>query len=1086
MAFIGTSTSTCQTAAAITGGTAGGSIVYNSDGTLSVFVRNQYTNTLTPTVLTKPCCEALGLNGVYFDVDNQDCRWSSDSTQSCSLDTVFKLVINPKGNDGSIFYVDGDENCYLTIDFDYLFKFDCKTLSKLGIPQSTIPSSPIPFTFFSPSLPTVFSPSIPPSFGGGGSSAGGVSGNIGGVGFTNSTNGIGFGSLPSIGSSSSLTALISSPTINSTPISPIIAQQQGVNCQQLENRLATLNAQLSTTFYSIICSSTPFSPTNSTPSFNLGFLNTGFGTLNNNVSVSENNPSPTTSNISIGQNYCLSEPNGLNEWAKVLGPVRYQKFLAGDPTSYTCVDVRTISDLNQTIINANLTSPVKSQLYLTPCNTPFGAKTQLLKDIEFVTQEISNCNSTLILLDDIPTTPNIPIFSAQIPTATTTTTTATFGTTTTPTPTPTIPNISIGISNPPFNNPVSSGICTSAIQALENLDVSFTLDVVESSPSGETLVTVYEGPLFPKIGDGNLYNYITTNSGQTGFYICGDPIIGDPTNLTSCSPMNFNSLPTSNVYSCNQLRTLLKNQLFVESGLPNTLSGQNSFNNSISNNAFISQWLHFSSIVNDVNVLTKIKNKKIKISLKINDACVDFCVLLDSIKLEKICTLVDKNELLISQSPGFSLERIRDNKKSWLNNMSRVHRDFSIKTYNNLNPIRPTDYYPNDERLVINSKEIDLDISLASAIETDVWCYMNDNDCLLTAITQPCSCVVTGTTTSSVALGSLHSQNAMVGFLNPYQFGNTAGVSFEQDFVNNLVSGSYYTITYTISNMTGGSVGVSLFLTGNTFTKFDQIRTSNGTYTLTKQYLGVVGSNVFCVNEQSSSPLTRITVDSIVQLTTSVSNCCPDSCCGDNSVDYSKLLTQPLSAITVVEDFQYYMTSELIDAKDRKTLSAYPTLRGVYDRYLNSNQYCPTTSAKFDYETMDQFSKLIGNYWVDIIEQVVPATTIWGSTKVYSNTIFDGQKFKYKSYTLLLGGNSFSSYTLSSPTTACTSNVNVVTTTVGSSNTNNTYTYNKICIAQMNSGSEFVGTVSVVGNSIGSSGGINFPYNPNFQIYNAF
>jgi hypothetical protein len=34
------------------------------------------------------------------------------------------------------------------------------------------------------------------------------------------------------------------------------------------------------------------------------------------------------------------------------------------------------------------------------------------------------------------------------------------------------------------------------------------------------------------------------------------------------------------------------------------------------------------------------------------------------------------------------------------------------------------------------------------------------------------------------------------------------------------------------------------------------------------------------------------------------------------------------------------------------------------------------------------------------VEQVIPATTIWGSVKVYGNTIFDQQKFQYKKGTL--------------------------------------------------------------------------------------
>jgi len=183
-------------------------------------------------------------------------------------------------------------------------------------------------------------------------------------------------------------------------------------------------------------------------------------------------------------------------------------------------------------------------------------------------------------------------------------------------------------------------------------------------------------------------------------------------------------------------------------------------------------------------------------------------------------------------------------------------------------------------------------------------------------------------------------------------------------------------------------------------------------------------------------------------------------------------MTKPLSAITVLEDFQYYLTSELIDAKNRQTISSYATLRALYDRYLNSYSYCGVYSAGFTYYTMEQFADLLGNYWVDIIEQVVPSTTIWGSVRVYSNSLFDQQKFKYKAYTSLLCRNPFFGETVLSPingTSGTTEAVEVSTVTLSfptSGETgiivSNPNVCNQLHIAQMNSGSEFIGTVSII------------------------
>jgi hypothetical protein len=198
------------------------------------------------------------------------------------------------------------------------------------------------------------------------------------------------------------------------------------------------------------------------------------------------------------------------------------------------------------------------------------------------------------------------------------------------------------------------------------------------------------------------------------------------------------------------------------------------------------------------------------------------------------------------------------------------------------------------------------------------------------------------------------------------------------------------------------------------------------------------------------------------------------NCCGDSFIDFQSLLTRQLSAVTTVEDFEYFLTSELIDVKNRQTLSSYPTLRALYDRYMNSGLYCNTNSSRFDYVTMDQFASLVGNYWVDIVEQVIPATTIWGSVKIYSNTIFDQQKFKYKSYSTLLCGNPFSGESVPSPINGVDGmcvDVSVITTPIiiGTDDTLKLKSpissiCDSICIAQMNSNSEFIGTITIISN----------------------
>ena len=112
---------------------------------------------------------------------------------------------------------------------------------------------------------------------------------------------------------------------------------------------------------------------------------------------------------------------------------------------------------------------------------------------------------------------------------------------------------------------------------------------------------------------------------------------------------------------------------------------------------------------------------------------------------------------------------------------------------------------------------------------------------------------------------------------------------------------------------------------------------------------------------------------------------------------------------------------------------------------------------------MEQFSNLLGDYWVDIIEQVIPATTIWGSVKIYTNTIFDQQKFKYRAYSSIFCEDSFDGISLPSPinnSLHISENASVSLTTVNSKN--KPTICEKIYITQMNMGSEFIGTIKII------------------------
>lgn len=82
-------------------------------------------------------------------------------------------------------------------------------------------------------------------------------------------------------------------------------------------------------------------------------------------------------------------------------------------------------------------------------------------------------------------------------------------------------------------------------------------------------------------------------------------------------------------------------------------------------------------------------------------------------------------------------------------------------------------------------------------------------------------------------------------------------------------------------------------------------------------------------------------------------------------------------------------------SNDGKT-GGYPTLDSIYWKYLESQEIAGIENNNFNYRTMIEYVEGLGDYWIRLIEQMVPATTIWNTGVKYENSIFHRQKFVWR------------------------------------------------------------------------------------------
>ena len=100
-------------------------------------------------------------------------------------------------------------------------------------------------------------------------------------------------------------------------------------------------------------------------------------------------------------------------------------------------------------------------------------------------------------------------------------------------------------------------------------------------------------------------------------------------------------------------------------------------------------------------------------------------------------------------------------------------------------------------------------------------------------------------------------------------------------------------------------------------------------------------------------------------------------------------------------EFAQTFYRNMINVRNRQTITdgkggGYPTLQSVYWKYLNSEESVGIPSNKYTYQKMIDFTNGIGDYWMKLIEQMIPASTIWMGGQKMENNVLQRQKVVWR------------------------------------------------------------------------------------------
>lgn len=95
-------------------------------------------------------------------------------------------------------------------------------------------------------------------------------------------------------------------------------------------------------------------------------------------------------------------------------------------------------------------------------------------------------------------------------------------------------------------------------------------------------------------------------------------------------------------------------------------------------------------------------------------------------------------------------------------------------------------------------------------------------------------------------------------------------------------------------------------------------------------------------------------------------------------------------------EFAQTLTKNTINARNRQTAKGYPTLLSIFWKYIESQETAGLENNNFNYKNMSEYVNGLGDYWIRLVEQMIPGSTIWNTGTKIENMAIHRQKIKWR------------------------------------------------------------------------------------------
>ena len=109
------------------------------------------------------------------------------------------------------------------------------------------------------------------------------------------------------------------------------------------------------------------------------------------------------------------------------------------------------------------------------------------------------------------------------------------------------------------------------------------------------------------------------------------------------------------------------------------------------------------------------------------------------------------------------------------------------------------------------------------------------------------------------------------------------------------------------------------------------------------------------------------------------------------NLSFGSATLEPQTGVTFAEFADKLLHEQILNSNIIRYKKNYIKLEDIYQAYINSTSFVP-----YNFPDVNEFINRMGPYWTQVLDQIIPSTTLWTGGNLIENNKFKRSKYTYK------------------------------------------------------------------------------------------